>query len=39
MEIFNLVRGHFALLKDKPMATPAKGNPFHIEDVSQKVKW
>ena len=36
MEIFNLVRGHFALLINKPMVTPAKGSKFHIQSISTK---
>ena len=36
MEIFNLVRGHFALLIDKPMETPAQSKPFVIKSVSTK---
>jgi len=36
MQIFNLIRGHFALLIDKPMETPAKSKPFVIKSVSTK---
>lgn len=36
MEIFNLVRGHFALLVGKPMKTIAQGKPFSIDSVSTK---
>jgi hypothetical protein len=36
MEIFNLIRGHFALLIGKPMNTPAKEKPFIIEAVGTK---
>jgi hypothetical protein len=36
VEIFNMVRGHFALLIGKALSTPAKGKPFHIESVSTK---
>jgi hypothetical protein len=36
MEIFNLIRGHFALLIDKPMTTPAQEKPFAIESVGTK---
>jgi len=36
MEIFNLVRGHFALLIDKPIETPAQLKPFVIKSVSTK---
>ncbi len=36
MEIFNMVRGHFALLINKPMKTPAQGKEFSIDRVSTK---
>jgi hypothetical protein len=36
MEIFNLIRGHFALLIDKPMTTPAQEKPFVITSVGTK---
>jgi hypothetical protein len=36
MEIFNMVRGHFALLIDRPMATLVQGRKFHITSVSTK---
>jgi len=36
MEIFNMIRGHFALLVDKPMTTPAQGKQFSIESVNTK---
>ena len=36
MEIFNIIRGHFALLVGKPMKTIAKGKQFNIESVSTK---
>ena len=36
MEIFNTVRGHFALLVGKPMRTIAQGKPFSIDSVSTK---
>ncbi len=36
MEIFNLIRGHFALLVDQPMQTPTQGKRFHIESVNMK---
>jgi hypothetical protein len=36
MEIFNMIRGHFALLINKPLTTPAQGKEFHIESVSTK---
>jgi hypothetical protein len=36
MEIFNMIRGHFALLIDKPMTTFAKGKQFSIDSVSTK---
>jgi hypothetical protein len=36
MEIFNMVRGHFALLINKPFKTPAQGKEFSIESVSTK---
>jgi len=36
MEIFNGIRGHFALLIDKPMETPADLKPFVIKSVSTK---
>jgi len=36
MEIFNLIRGHFALLIDKPLETPAKLKPFVIKSVITK---
>lgn len=31
MEIFNMVRGHFALLLNKPFKTPAQGKEFSKE--------
>ncbi len=36
MEIFNMVRGHFALLINKPFKTPVQGKEFSIESVSIK---
>jgi len=36
MEIFNMIRGHFALLVNKPMMTPAQGKEFSIDSVSTK---
>ena len=36
MEIFNMVRGHFALLIDKPFTTPSQGKPFSILRVNTK---
>ena len=40
MEIFNMLRGHFALLINKPMTTPAQGKEFHIESIStEKGDW
>ena len=36
MEIFNMVRGHFALLINKPFKTPAQGKEFTIAKVSTK---
>lgn len=36
MEIFNMIRGHFALLIDKPFYTPAKGKKFTIESINTK---
>jgi len=34
MEIFNMVRGHFALFIGQPFSTPVQERPFHIEEVS-----
>jgi hypothetical protein len=36
MEIFSMIRGHFALLKNKPMTTPKYRKEFRIESVSAK---
>ena len=36
MEIFNMIRGHFALLTNKTMTTPAQGKEFRIDSVSTK---
>ena len=40
MEIFNLMREHFALLIDKPLTTPAQEKPFSIKSVgTQEGDW
>ncbi|WP_147238997.1 hypothetical protein [Levilinea saccharolytica] len=36
MEIFSMIRGHFALLINTPMTTPAQGKEFCIDSVSTK---
>jgi hypothetical protein len=36
MEIFNMIRGHFALLIGKTMMTPIQGKEFCIERVNTK---
>jgi hypothetical protein len=36
MEIFSMIRGHFALLLNKSMTTPVQGKEFRIENVSTK---
>lgn len=36
MEIFNMVRGHFALLVNRPFKTPVQGKEFTITSVSTK---
>jgi hypothetical protein len=34
MEIFNLIRGHFALLIDKPLYTPTHAREFRIDGLA-----
>lgn len=34
MELFNMVRGHFALLINKPFKTPSQGKKFSIKNVN-----
>ena len=36
MEIFNMVRGHFALLLNKSFKTPSQGKEFTIQSVNTK---
>jgi len=36
MEIFNLIRGHYALLIGEQLSTPAQKKPFVIEKVGTK---